>query len=67
MEIPVITNQEARQIIAWATDVPIADGESVQDVVLRDAPEGTALFQLEKPADKDWSVRLYLRIEITDK
>jgi len=67
MDIPILTNQSARQIIAWATDVPVEDGESVQDVVLRDAPEGVALFQLTKPADKDWKARLYLRIEQTDK
>lgn len=67
MDDPKVTDIPASKATAWGVDIPVLDGETIQQVIVRDSPQGTALFRTPKPGDKDWKVRLYLRIEETDK
>ena len=67
MDNPHISNIKPSKVITWGVDIPVNDQEKIRQVINRDCPEGAALFNTMKPVDKNWKVRLYLRIEETDK
>ena len=67
MEEPTLVNESSRKIAAWSTDITIADGETIQQVIARDSEAGAAMFTTAKALDKNWKVHLSIRIEETDK